>query len=130
MNTTTHYQKAFQSLKFTMISLLFLLSFESQAQIGIGTKSPKGALDVQSSDQGLIVPRVANLSDVTDGHGNPAVNASIVYVTSTDSFCFRVNNKWFCIEEDSNGNPTLSENIPVQTTGQNENESNNSNKED
>ena len=111
-------------LKSNLLRLLILfavLSFSTQvnAQVGIGTSTPKGALDIQSNNQGLVVPRVVQLSDVTDGNGNSAVNASIVYVTTTDSFCFRVNEKWFCIEEDGNGDPILVNNSAMGSLVQN-----------
>ncbi|MEN8914146.1 MAG: hypothetical protein ABF257_09870 [Polaribacter sp.] len=52
------------------------------AQIGVGTISPEGALDVVSTNSGLILPRVANTAAVTSPK-----NGMIVYDLS--SHCLR-----------------------------------------
>ena len=56
-------------------------SFTGYAQVGIGTTDPQGALDVVSTDIGLIVPRVATTGSVT-----AAVNGMIVYDISAKCF--------------------------------------------
>lgn len=68
-----------------MIRALLLLAFlfcalASFAQVGIGTTTPhpSAQLDVVSTNKGLLVPRVANTSDVT---GTPA-KGLVVYQTS------------------------------------------------
>ncbi len=58
------------------------------SQVGIGTTTPNGALDINSSDQGLIVPRVAlTASNVSAPVINPAggslLSGTIVYNTAT-----------------------------------------------
>ncbi|MBD3583126.1 hypothetical protein [Flavobacterium selenitireducens] len=64
--------------------LLLLLSNLVLAQVGIGTVSPNGALDITSSNDGLLVPRVAlaatNIATVT----TPTVS-ELVYNTSTSA---------------------------------------------
>ena len=50
------------------------MSIMSYAQVGIGTTTPKGALDVVSENSGIIFPRVANVKTVE----NP-VNGMMVY---------------------------------------------------
>ena len=61
---------------------LFTASFATMAQIGVGTISPEGALDVVSTNSGLILPRVANTAAVTSPK-----NGMIVYDLS--SHCLR-----------------------------------------
>ncbi len=79
-------------MKRLIITLLTFFSiFNLCAQVGIGTTSPNGALDVNSSTQGLIIPRVS-LSNVTISApvidpvsgGNP-VTSTLVYNTNTSS---------------------------------------------
>ena len=70
-------------LKQRFLTLLFLFSgLFSFGQVGIGTTSPKAALDVVSSTQGFIMPRVAD-------HTSLAISADQkgmqVYNTSTNS---------------------------------------------
>ena len=70
--------------------LLFALFFFSflNAQIGIGTTTPNGILDITSSTQGLLAPRVAltsstSASPVTNPASGSLVNGTIVYNTAT-----------------------------------------------
>ena len=67
--------------------LLFFVSL-SFAQVGIGTTTPNGALDVTSTTQGFLLPRVAlTASNVADPVVNPAggalANGTMVYNTAT-----------------------------------------------
>lgn len=71
--------------------LLFALFFFSflNAQIGIGTTTPNGILDITSSTQGLLAPRVAltssaSASPVTNPASGSLVNGTIVYNTATN----------------------------------------------
>ena len=54
----------------------------SAGNVGIGTDTPEGALDVASANSGVILPRVANVGSVTT-----PVNGTIVYDIS--SSCIR-----------------------------------------
>ena len=66
----------------TLLLSFFLFSaFSTFAQVGIGTTTPdpSAQLDVVSTDKGLLVPRVANTSDVA---GTPA-KGLVVYQTTT-----------------------------------------------
>lgn len=40
------------------IAIFLIISYSSFAQVGIGTSSPKGALDVYSTTAGFIMPRM------------------------------------------------------------------------
>ena len=53
-------------MKKIVVSLAFIaVSFTTFAQVGIGTNTPEGSLDVVSTNSGVIVPRVANTAAVT-----------------------------------------------------------------
>jgi uncharacterized protein (TIGR02145 family) len=60
--------------KLLLIVALIATSFTLSAQVGIGTTTPEGALDVVSENSGIILPRVANISEV-----NNPVNGMMVY---------------------------------------------------
>lgn len=61
------------------------------SQVGIGTTLPNGALDIVSSDQGLLIPRVALNSLVSaapvvnSNTGNPLIKSTLVYNTTANS---------------------------------------------
>ncbi len=58
--------------------------------VGFGTASPQGKVDIESTDGALIVPRMT-----TAQRGIlPTVNGSIIYNTSTDQFNFYENGSW------------------------------------
>ena len=59
-------------------------------QVGIGTETPDGALDIVSSLGALIVPRMTS----TERDGIPEINGSIIYNTSDEEFNFRENDIW------------------------------------
>ncbi len=70
---------------------LFSLSNISFAQVGIGTSSPKGILDVESSTHGVVYPSVSlsatNVAApvVNPQGGNPAVGTTIYNTNTTNS---------------------------------------------
>ncbi len=74
--------------------------------VGVGTDDPKGALDVSSTNAGLVLPRVNSLEDVTDGNGNPPVEGTMVFDTSKNRFCMFTGGDWVCLGFDSYGNAT------------------------
>ena len=61
----------------------------SFAQIGIGTSNPEGALDVVSSDSGLVLPRVANTAAVTT-----PVSGMLIYDISSTCIKAYENDTW------------------------------------
>ncbi|MEZ4874670.1 MAG: hypothetical protein R2793_04300 [Flavobacteriaceae bacterium] len=70
-----------------IIVLVFSYSAISIAQVGIGTTSPKGALDVESSGYGFVYPRVALTSTIVESpvvnpNGGGLVVGTTVYNTS------------------------------------------------
>ena len=64
--------------------ILIITSFSSNAQIGIGTTTPEGALDINGALGGLVIPRT-NLGSVTDlitcanPQGGDPVKGTIIY---------------------------------------------------
>jgi uncharacterized protein (TIGR02145 family) len=64
-------------------------SFTSFAQVGIGTTTPQGALDVVSANSGVIVPRVATIDAVTT-----PVNGMIIYDIANKCVRAYEDNKW------------------------------------
>ena len=68
---------------------LFTVSFATTAQVGIGTNTPEGALDVVSTNSGVVVPRVANTAAV-----NNPVNGMLIYDLSTDCLKVFVGGVW------------------------------------
>nr|WP_315248594.1 hypothetical protein [uncultured Flavobacterium sp.] len=76
-------------MKKKIFIIVVLLAGSLHAQIGIGTTTPNGILDITSSTQGLLVPRVAltasnSASPVTNPTSGSLVNGTIVYNTATN----------------------------------------------
>ncbi|MBD3583380.1 hypothetical protein [Flavobacterium selenitireducens] len=75
---------------YMFLAIITLYSiFFSQAQVGIGTTTPEGALDVSSATNGILVPRVALSSKIvsapvvnSNGGGIP-VNGTLIWNTAT-----------------------------------------------
>ena len=96
--------------KLLFIIALVAISSSITAQVGINTTQPKGALDVVSTNSGLIVPRVADINAVT-----APVNGMIVYDIYNKCIRAYEDNAW---SDCYNGNVTL---VPIpyvtSTTG-------------
>lgn len=71
------------------VTLIMVTSFTLHAQVGIGTQDPKGALDVVSTNSGVILPRVAN----TDAVETP-VDGMLIYDLSRNCVKFYENSAW------------------------------------
>lgn len=66
-----YIKKAGTFIVFCLFSFFSLFSFNLFAQVGIGTVNPNGILDVQSTTQGVVIPRLA----LTDAYiMAPAIN--------------------------------------------------------
>jgi len=95
-------------MKRLIVFCLLLCGLSTWAQVGINTDTPKGTLDVVSSNNtGMIWPRVDSIEDVTDGNGGLPINGTAVYDISRGATCFYQNDDWVCIIRDSNGAPVL-----------------------
>jgi hypothetical protein len=85
-------------------AVLFAVSFTTIAQVGIGTINPEGALDVVSSNSGIILPRVANTAAVTS-----PVNGMLVYDLSSNCLKIYENSKWSAYLTTSTGTTVVSD---------------------
>ena len=76
-------------MKKIALMVFFLLKFTlTEAQIGVGTTTPEAALDITSSTNGVLVPRVAltsknSSSPVVNPNGGAIVNGTLIYNTAT-----------------------------------------------
>jgi len=73
---------------FFALLLILIFSLNLQAQIGIGNTSPEAALDIQSSSQGLLIPRVSltsnkDTSTIVNPRGGAIEVSTLVYNTGT-----------------------------------------------
>ncbi len=96
--------------------ILLLFPYYIFAQVGLGTQTPKGMLDVNSSDSGLLIPRVTKIEDVTDGNGNDPVDGTVVYDISRDKTCFRIDGCWIGVGKDVSNNPVVARVNPKFST--------------
>ena len=77
-------------IQYQFLTLLFLaVSLSTFAQLGVGTTTPQGVLDVVSTDSGVIMPRLANTAAVTS-----PVNGMIIYDESTNCLKAFQNGLW------------------------------------
>jgi len=77
-------------MKKTLLSIAIIVtSFTTYGQVGVGTSTPEGVLDVVSTTAGVVFPRVANAAAVTT-----PVNGMAVYDLSLNCFNFYENGVW------------------------------------
>lgn len=95
-------------IKLLFLTALFTVSVNSQVGIGTTNPHPSAALEINSQQSGLLIPRVSlnSLTDVTT-IPNPA-NSLIIYNTSTTGglsrgFYFWQDNTWNPLKESSSG---------------------------
>jgi uncharacterized protein (TIGR02145 family) len=83
---------------FTLLAFV-LLTASTYAQVGIGTTTPAGALDIVSTTSGLVLSRVANTSVVVNPNGGAIENGTMVYDLSANCVKFYANGAWTgCIQ--------------------------------
>ncbi len=82
----------------TILSTILLTSSVCQAQVGIGTNTPRGMLDVNSSTQGIVFPRVALTATNVEapvinpnGGGALEIGTTIYNTATTTNGSFDVN---------------------------------------
>jgi hypothetical protein len=72
-------------MRLYLFSIFFLfLTFSLTAQVGIGTTSPDGSLDVVSTDDGLLIPRIALTATNVATVITPTIS-ELVYNTNTSA---------------------------------------------
>jgi hypothetical protein len=64
--------------------LVLMISLTSFAQVGIGTTTPNGALDITSTNEGLLIPRIALENTITATVATPTIS-EMVYNTFTSA---------------------------------------------
>lgn len=75
-------------MKLIMNFILLCFAVSASAQVGIGTAAPQGALDVTSTTNGMLIPRVALTATTTalpvvNPQGGGLVNGTLVWNTNT-----------------------------------------------
>jgi uncharacterized protein (TIGR02145 family) len=75
--------------KVLLCAAFIAASFTSIAQVGVGTTTPEAALDVVSTNSGVLLPRVANIAAVTT-----PVNGMLIYDVSSNCFKGFENGAW------------------------------------
>ena len=73
-------------ISITFLALLMFPVFGSNAQTGIGTNTPQAALDVSSSDSGILIPRLfltGYNTFINAGTASTTDNSMMVYNTNT-----------------------------------------------
>jgi len=95
------------------LTFIFLCTLSSQAQVGINTATPNtsAALDVTSTDKGLLIPRVASTGDVT------APTAGMMgYQTGSPAGFYFYSTSWNLVggsSGDNLGNHTATQNLAM-----------------
>jgi uncharacterized protein (TIGR02145 family) len=85
--------------KILLSAALIAASFTGIAQVGVGTTTPAGALDIVSTSSGIVLPRVANSSVVVNPNGGAIENGTMVYDLSANCVKFYANGAWTgCIQ--------------------------------
>jgi uncharacterized protein (TIGR02145 family) len=85
--------------KILLCAAFIAVSFISSAQVGVGTTTPAGALDIVSTSSGIVLPRVANTSVVVNPNGGAIENGTMVYDLSANCVKFYANGAWTgCIQ--------------------------------
>jgi hypothetical protein len=87
--------------RYVLVAILVLFVFQTDAQVGIGTKTPhpSAVLDLNSNDKGLLIPRLTETQKV--GISNPAEGLLIYQTDSLRGFYLWKGTKWTrLIDED------------------------------
>jgi uncharacterized protein (TIGR02145 family) len=93
--------------KVLLCAAFIAASFTSIAQVGVGTTTPEAALDVVSTNSGVLLPRVANIAAVTT-----PVNGMLIYDVSSNCFKGFENGAWTSCFSDQAGSTDV-----VSSTG-------------
>ena len=104
-----HFNNNIMTQKFLLLFLSVMISLSASAQVGINTAMPHGsaALDVTSTDKGLLIPRVALASAI----GAPAEGLMVYQTTAPKGFYYYNGMGWTLIGSDNLGNHTATTNL-------------------
>ena len=82
----------------------FILTITCYAQLGIGTVSPNGMLEISSGSQassGLVLPIVAKLEDVENAIAGESVKrGTIIFDKQRNTLCYKKIDGWNCFNGD------------------------------
>ena len=101
--------------KILPLIVAFFTYFQSSAQLGIGTTVPdnSAALDISSTNKGLLIPRVTQ----ANRPANPATGLMIFQTDGTAGFYFYSGSAWLPLANSSNGTVTnITGNSPITVT--------------
>ncbi|MDI6767956.1 MAG: hypothetical protein QME52_14140, partial [Bacteroidota bacterium] len=84
------YNHFYKRMGFTTNGVYGRMVISSAGNVGIGTTSPQGALDVSSTTGAFIVPRMTT----AERDALTTVNGMIIYNTTTNQFNFYENDAW------------------------------------
>jgi hypothetical protein len=104
-------------MKSKFILFLIFISFNGMAQVGVNTTSPQAQLEVQASDKGVLIPRVAltatnSEAPIVNPEGGSLVESTLVFNTATNGsgeeqvtpgYYYWNGNKWVRFNTDSEG---------------------------
>src|SRR6187402_2389438 len=101
-------------MKISQINLIFVLLLIQAycfAQVGVGTTTPTGALDITSTTDGLIIPRIRLVNTATTTVVTPTIS-ELVYNTATTGdvtpgFYYWDGTKWIRLVSGKNDDWTL-----------------------
>lgn len=107
----TIFKIFYSSPKKTIIVILLLLIVQTSfAQVGIGTTTPSGALDISSSNSGILIPRVdldstTDTTNVVNPAGGALIDGTMVWNTgdgslTTSGYYFWNNSRWNLVQSD------------------------------
>jgi len=94
-------QNKIKNLLLTILALL--LGVPAFAQVGVGTGTPEGVLDVKNSTQGIVLPKVQSIDSVKAPDGGEAVTGTLVYDLSRACARVKENTRWSGCILDSSG---------------------------
>lgn len=96
--------------KILLLFLSLMISLSASAQVGINTTTPdpSAALDVTSTDKGLLIPRVTSTANVTA----PTAGMMVYQTGGTSGFYF-YEGQWTLVKSDNLGNHTATQNLAM-----------------
>ena len=100
-----------------LLFMYFIITISCYAQVGIGTNTPNGSLEVTSGEEakfGLVLPIVAKFEDVKNTiAGQPVKIGTIVFDEQRNTICYKTTTSWNCTNGYSQTDPV---NVDNQAT--------------
>ncbi|MDP5101450.1 MAG: hypothetical protein NWQ09_08990 [Nonlabens sp.] len=99
------------SISLSITAVILFFATNSYSQVGIGTASPEAALDVSSTNAGLLLPRIALTSltvvaPITNPNGGAVVDGTMIWNTGTGGvtpagYYYWQNSRWNLVGSDN-----------------------------